>query len=53
MSYYHINNNDNKMKLYYKTEEDKQNYLVNKYYNVDDLNEYLQICMIVMVYYVK
>ena len=39
ISYYHINDNDNKMKLYYKTEEDKQNYLVNKYYNVDDLNE--------------
>ena len=39
MSFYHINENEGKMKLYYKTEEDKQNYLVNKYYNVDDLNE--------------
>ena len=39
MGYYHINENEDKMKLYYKTEEDKQNYLVNKYYNVEDLNE--------------
>ena len=39
MSFYHINESEGKMKLYYKTEEDKQNYLVNKYYNVDDLNE--------------
>lgn len=39
MSFYHINENEGKMKLYYKTEEDKQNYLVNKYYIVDDLNE--------------
>ena len=39
MSYYHINQNEGKMKLYYKTEEDKQKYLQNKYYNVDDLNE--------------
>jgi hypothetical protein len=39
MSFYHINENEGKMKLYYKTEEDKQSYLVNKYYNVDDLNE--------------
>lgn len=39
MSFYHINESEGKMKLYYKTEEDKQNYLENKYYNVDDLNE--------------
>ena len=39
MSFYHINESEGKMKLYYKTEEDKQSYLVNKYYNVDDLNE--------------
>ena len=39
MSYYHINESEDKMKLYYKTEEDKQKYLENKYYNADDLNE--------------
>ena len=39
MNFYHINEIDGKMKLYYKTEEDKHRYLENKYYNVDDLNE--------------
>ena len=39
MEYYHINETENKMKLYYKTEEDKIKYLENKYYSVEDLNE--------------
>ena len=39
MDYYNIQNIDNKLKLYYKSEITKQDYMDNKYYNIDDLNE--------------
>ena len=39
MNFYNINTNNDKICLYYKTEEEKMKYLENKYYNVDDLNE--------------
>jgi len=39
MSYYNINSKDNKLKLYYKSEIEKQNYMENRFYNIDDLNE--------------
>ena len=39
MNYYSINEKENKMKLYYKTDEEKITYFENKYYNIEDLNE--------------